>query len=505
MAALAEFYLAYGLAAEALTTLQEAQPPQSPDADQPQFARIADIAHLLRREPIAASSTLLADLASCAPVDLPLWRALAAAATHDAKGVARDAEAARAVLSNVPEPLLQLFAFTLAEAADDDVAVLRAMASAVRNTNIDSPEAESARFLIQARIAHAEGDAADEAAFLTRAAAHDGTVPGVTAKVELAALHARQDGPAAAGAEMVLADVARVYRSETVGQTAAAYLAERRLRLGDYATALAVADASAGPVGARRTDSRGAAMAAKILRKLLVEPAGNAPPDRGERLALYWRYEGYATPGAQGDDIRLGAARAMLAEDMPAAALDLLETIAVSPETMLLRATAEARAGDATAALLMLQALPADDAVHRIMADALLRVGRPNEAAQQLDGLADLSDRVRRTALLVAATDWPAAASACDALLHDPALDGALRHEVADRYSLAAALAGRPADPEVTAEPGSLAASVLPALPTTDNDPAADGPASLTSMRSALARARQIETLLPQIDPKQGS
>ena len=528
MATLAEFYLGNGLAAEALSAVQQAQIAEGQDADRLRLARIADVAHLLRREPIAVASPLLAEPADCARADLPLWRALEAAAAHDAKAVAREAEAAQGVLRNVPEPLLQLFAFAIAEAADDNLGVLRAMASAVRNTAIGGPEEEAARFLVQARIARAEGDAADAAAFLTRAAAHDRTLPGATAKVELAALQAMRDGPDAAPAEMVLADAARVYRSDSLGQTAATYLAEQRLRHGDYAAALAVADASAGPVATRRTDSRGAALAARILRKLLVEPAagaaaapGSAAPAAGpspaERLALYWRYEGYATPGVQGDDIRLGAARIMLAEDLPAPALELLETVAASPEAMLLRATAEARAGDPAAALVMVQAMPQGDEVHRIAADALSRMGRPGDAAQQLEGMAGVADRVRRTSLLAAATDWPATEAACDALLHDPALAGAARRQVADRYSLALALDGGKADPAVTAEPGSLAAGVLAALPDAGsdaaadagsdaaNDPAADRYDALGRMRSALAHARQIEMLLPSTETKRGS
>jgi hypothetical protein len=337
-----------------------------------------------------------------------------------------------------------------------------------------------------------------------------------------------QDGPDAAAAEMVLADVARVYRADALGQTAATYLAEQRLRHGDYAAALAVADASAGPVATRRTDSRGAALAARILRKLLVDapaapagaPASAAPapgPGPAERLALYWRYEGYATPGVPGDDIRLGAARIMLAEDLPSPALELLEVVAASPEAMLLRATAEARAGDPAAALVMVQAMPQGDEVRRIAADALSRMGRPGDAAQQLAGVAGIDDQIRRTALLAAATDWPAAASACDALLHDPALAGAARRQVADRYSLALALAGGKADPTVTAEPGSLAAGVLAALPDARpdagpeagsdaaNDPESDRSDQLDRMRNALAHARRIEKLLPSIETNQGS
>ena len=478
MATLAEFYLGNGLAAEALSAVQQAQIAEGQDADRLRLARIADVAHLLRREPIAVASALLAEPADCARADLPLWRALEAAAAHDAKAVAREAEAAQGVLRNVPEPLLQLFTFAIAEAADDNLGVLRAMASAVRNTAIGGPEEEAARFLVWGRIARAEGDAADAAAFLTRAAAHDRTLPGATAKVELAALRAMRDGPGAAPAEMVLADAARVSRSNSLGQTAATYLAEQRLRHGDYAAALAVADASAGPVAGRGKDGRGAALAARILRKLLVEPAagaaaaaGSAAPAAGpspaERLALYWRYEGYATPGVQGDDIRLGAARIMLAEDLPAPALELWKPsrprrrrCCCGPRPRRGRENQRQRWSGAGHAA---RRRGAPDRRRCAEPD-----GRPGDAAQQLEGMAGVADRVRRTSLLAAATDWPATEAACDALLHDPALAGAVRRQVADRYSLALALDGGKANSAVTAEPGSLAAGVLGRYPMRD-------------------------------------
>jgi hypothetical protein len=505
MAALAQFYLGYGLAAEALSVLQQTQPAPSGDAQKARFATLADIAHLLRREPIAADASLLAAPAGCTRSYLPLWQALAAATGHDGNTVTRLAKPAQDLLRMVPEPLLQRFAYAIAEAAPNDVAVQRAMASAVRNTNEGSPENVAERFLIQARIAAAEHDAADQVAFLERAAADYGTVAGATARVELAGLRSKEDGDLGTAAEVVLADSARVYRADELGQTAAAYLAERRLRLGDYATALAVADASAGPVATRRTDSRGAAMAARILRQLLVRPASADLPPPEERLVLYWQYEGYATPGPQGDDIRLAAARMMLAEDMPAAALALLNSVGATAEVLLLRATAEARGGDPAAALVMLQALPTDDAAHRATADALVRLGRPDDAAQQLDGLAGIADRMRRTELLAVAADWPAVVRACDELLRDPTLDGAMRRAVADRYSLALALSGQSPDHDVKPHAGSLGARVVAALPDIAGATPMNGAPSISRVRDALMRARQIETLLPATDGKQGS
>jgi hypothetical protein len=179
--------------------------------------------------------------------------------------------------------------------------------------------------MLQARIARLTGDADDELAFLERAARYDRTVPGLAAKARLAALRIAGDPPQAARSEAILADIARTYRSESVGQEAAEQYAEHRLHLGDYRSALAIADETAGPASGRSRDSRGAALAARILRILMVEaPATATLPEPAARLALYWRYEGYATPGAKGDDIRIGAARIMLAQEVPDPAVEVL-------------------------------------------------------------------------------------------------------------------------------------------------------------------------------------
>ena len=136
-------------------------------------------------------------------------------------------------------------------------------------------------------------------------------------------------------------------------------------------------------------------MAARILRVLMTGPADSRLPDPAERTALYWHYDGYATPGAKGDDIRLGAARLMLNQDLGSAALDVLRQlsaeIAATPEARVIRAQAEARAGDPAVALLLAHDLPANNDTRRVAAEALARMGRPGEAAHQLDANLDLA------------------------------------------------------------------------------------------------------------------
>jgi hypothetical protein len=513
MAALAEFYLAYGLGEEALAAAADgaADDTATPD-DHTRLVRDADIARLLKGEQLDPASPLLASPPGCERTDAALWRALASAAAHDADGVAQAAGGAGLALRRVPEPLLQRLAYRIADAVNDNKAALLAMAGAVRNTEVGIPEDEAARFLLQARLAQFGNDPGDYETFLERAAQHDLTVPGLIAKARLAALRVTHEDPDTAHNEAVLADLARTYRFEAFGQRAAEHYAERRMQQGDYASALAIADESAGPTsptGERTSASRGAMLAARILRILLVDPGKDktALPAPSERLALYWRYQGYTTPGDKGDDIRIGVARLMLAQRLPDAALGVLRQVAGStaaaPDVVMLRAEAEARAGDAAAALTMLQAVPDGDATHRIAAAALERIGRFADAAHALDPATDLADKRQRAGLLFRAAAWSDAATAYADVLAAAGSDDAARGNAAERYALALALAGgTPPDaaPKLPESPARLLAVLQP-----EPASAPSATAALPALRGALDRARLVEQLLPPATAHQGS
>jgi hypothetical protein len=506
MAELADFYLLNGLAGESFSVATEALAGDVRSEDRERLAATGGIARLLLREPLDPAAPMPAISPDCETPDAPIWRALTAAAAADAETVASNAEAAAtAALRLVPEPLLELVVFRITDAAGDNLASLRAMAGALRNTDMGLPEDEAGRFLLQARIARLGGDSDEERAFLERAAAHDHTAPGLIAKARLAALRVAKDAADADTSEAILADIARTYRSEPVGQEAAENYAERRLRLGDYASALAVADETAGPASSRIRDSRGAELAARILRVLLAEaPGADTLPDPADRLALYWRYEGYATPGAKGDDIRIGAARLMLTTGVPAAAVDLLRQLsdatAAQNPTRLLRSTAEARAGDPNFALSVLPGMQDGDEPRRIASTALARLGRFADAAHRLDGLADRSDKERRAALLFQAESWSDAAAAYAELLVDAGVAGDARNDVAERYALALALSG------------GTPIKNLPTLPDQPTDlllvvPPPSGTAKTgDAVRDALDHAERIERLLaPTPTQQQGS
>jgi hypothetical protein len=507
VAALAEFYLANGLGHEAVAAATDALAFDTSPEARLRLSRDADIGRLSKGEKLSADSPLLSNPANCQRTDASLWRDLGAAAEGDAEGAARDPEVAAAALRVLPGPLQRALAFRIVAAVGDNLDALRAMAGAMRNATAELPEDEAGRFLLQARIAGLTGDHAEYAVFLERAARFDTTAPGVMAKALLAAIRASAGGPGAAHAEAVLIDIARTYRHDSVGQEAAEQYAELRLRRHDYATALAMADESAGPRGPHPRQSRGADLVLRILRLLFIDPATAALPEPTERIALFLRYGGYTTPGEKGDDVRVAAARLMLAHHLPDAALDTLrqlsETTAATPEASQMLATAEAYGGDPAKALDLVKALPDDIAAHRIAAEALRRMRQPLQAAHALDGAVELADRERRASLLFEAEAWPDAVSAYADLLRDPLLPATARNDLATRYALAVAMNG-PAT-NVTAmklpdAPGRLLAAVPPVASDANGTPP-----SLRALRSALERARRIETLLDPPTVHQGS
>jgi hypothetical protein len=524
LAAFAEFYLAHGLAGEALEAASEglagddasagASRP-SPDDDATRLRRDADLARLMKGEQIATASPLLAAPADCASPDLALWQALAAATVPDPAGIERTMAKAQAALRTLPEPVRSILAYRLADAVEDGSSALPLIAEALRNTAQDTQEDRAAGWLLDGRLAAAKGHSEDAAKFLTKAAGTGRSLPALQAKVRLVELAARADAPLSRHDEATLADIARVYRDDALGQGAAAELAERKLRENNFPAALDIADQSARAGGRQRVSERGgAALIGRILRTLLISPRQAHLPQPAQRAALFLPYQGYATPGADGDDIRLAAARLLLAQGLPQAALDAAHQLAAptiaSPAGLATLATAEALGGDPAKALALLHDAPPDADLHRAAALALARLDRPAEAAGQLDGLTDLADRLRRASLLATAKDWAAAAAAYADLLHDHDLKPEARAEASDRYGLAIVLSGGRPDPGLRLPDNGLAARALAVLPaqTAAAPPATpdmSARSAVDAVRDALQRARAIDTLLPPAAANQGA
>lgn len=508
VAAFAEFLVSHGLYPEALELLDGRTTETMTETMQVRLQRLRDVARLLRRLPIDAGSPLLTDLPTCEREDLGLWQALAAAAAGETATVVRLAPRARAALRGTPERLRFAFTFVLADAVGDDLEALKTLVGPIRSAAPATDAEAAGRNWLLARIAGLEGSSEEERLNLVRAARSSHTIPGLFASARLAAAQAAQGAGAATNPEMQraearLVDFARTYRFDTLGEEAAMLFAQLLLGRGDLSGALVAADGASQSGSRPGAESRGANLAAKILRLLLVDAEGKPLPPAAERLALYWRYEGYATPGERGDDIRLGAARLMLEQGLAEAALDTLRQLAPTttqtPPAVLLMARAETAAsqGDPQRALALLRALPVTDEVRRIAATALARLGRPAEAARELDGMRGIADQTARAGYFYAARSWPEATAAYAELLREPGLDAAARADATNRYVGAAALSPQP----VVAVPSELLA--LKDAGTTALLHLASEPASATSgrqgieqVRSAIERAKRIETLL---------
>lgn len=499
-ASLAEFYALNELTREALAVLSLPLQEQPTGALRERLERVRDVARLLGREAVSPGSPLLAEAADCARQDLPLWRALVAAVSGDPTTLAKLAPQARAALRDIPADLRLAFVVIMAETVEEDAETLRTLLAAIRTGPELRPDQQAQRSMLMAKLARLEGNRADETLHLDRAARSGRNVPAIQARMRLAALNLSRPGAEGQRSEAQLMDFARTYRFDPLGEEAAILYAQRLLERGDLATALAVAEGASQANQRSTLESRGARLAAQALRLLLVDAKGMSLPPGNERLALYWQYEGYATPGERGDDIRRGALRLMLEEGLADAALDvsrqLTPATARQPEAALLIARAEAMAaqGDPQRAMALLRGLPESPGAHRIAAMALGRMGKPFEAAQELQSLRELPDRLLRAEWLFQAQAWLEAANAYAELLRDPALDATKRAEATARLASASALARqRPSvAPELLA-PESSATTLLQLSGDTT------GPTrGVAAARSAISRSRQIESLLPE-------
>jgi hypothetical protein len=497
-AALAEFYAAHELTREALEVLTAAQAEAPAGALRERLERVRDIARLLLGRPVPPGSALLAEAPDCAREDLPLWRALAAATSGDAATLAALAPRARAALRDIPQNLRLALAQRLADAVDNDPATLRTLLGAIRPATGLTPQQAAARNWQYARLARQEGNRAEEAQYLELAGRAGGrSLPELYSRARLAALNLSRPGAEGRRAEAQVNDLLRTYRFDAVGEEAAVAYATRLLEQGALAQALAVAD-GASQASARRTESRGAVLAADALRRLLAEDQP-LPPD--ERLGLFWQYEGYATPGERGDDIRLAAIRLLLRQGLADAARDLGQQLtpaaAREPAAALLLAQAEAQAaqGDPRRALALLGPLPPGDAARRVAAAALARLGRPEEAAAQLEPLRQTADLSRRAELLFEARAWRAAGSAYGTLLRDAGLPAEARADATSRLASASALAQQ--RPGVAAELLAPEAATAALLQLTET--AAAPPAGIANVRNAIERSKRIEALLPPV------
>jgi hypothetical protein len=180
-------------------------------------------------------------------------------------------------------------------------------------------------------------------------------------------------------------------------------------------------------------------------------------------------------------------------------------TAQATPAVLLIaRAEATAVQGDPQRSLALLRALPPLDEARRIAAIALARLGRPADAAEELKGLRGIADLGNRARHLYAAQAWQDAAAAYADLLRQPALDATARTEATGRYVSAASrspqrAAAVPAELLTLQDAGTRALLQLANEPMPAIEP---GRPRMASVRSALDRAKRVETLLPPAESR---
>ncbi len=424
---LAQFLLGRGFALEATGVLAVAaqQHPELPD--QPRFRLLRGAAELLAGRNAEAGDDLRRALAAGGGDEARLWVAAARTAAGDPIAAANLALLPRwtALVLTYPPDLRAPLAALLAEAA---VAGGR-LDEAQKLLDVGRAAAGSAG--MRARLSYLDGrrleTAGDTEAALAAYAAAAQLDPGRgRAQGELAGtlLQLGQQRLTPAEAVARLDGLRHTWRGDAVEFDVLRQLGRLQLETGDYAAGLrtlkrAVSDHADLPGAAEATRQ----MAAAFEQLFLAEGADRLPPITA--LAVWDEFRELTPPGEKG---RLMIRR--LADRLVAA--DLLDRAAALVEGLLPGAGAGERAalgarlaeirildGKPEAALATLQqtsapALPPDVSRRRSLAQAqaLLALGRQEEALAAIDKDAGLDAELLRARLYRSRNDWPRAATA---------------------------------------------------------------------------------------------
>ncbi|WGF87614.1 hypothetical protein [Marinivivus vitaminiproducens] len=415
----ARTYFAAGLAHEALGVLK-ALPTDDRDAD---LLRAA--AHLLSgRAP--GDAAFAPDGTACMDVDTALWWAAAdALAGRPAMAVARVSPRAIDRLAAYPVPHRRALGLILAEAALDAGDARRADAL-IALTAETGPEGEDLGRLLylKGRLSKDRGDYADAGRSWQEAIGLPGE-SGLEAVLALGGL----PPDAVAGLSGDLPRRLEALMHDWRGHPAAAALPERAieryLAAGHVDQALAV-------LARLYADSRNAAQRAELAGQATrLVTAGFEDGDNPQAaIERFWRFESVIAGDAQGNALRLRAARALLDAGLPDAAIDASTTAEGSdrsqaPGLATLRAEAHLAAGrpaDALAELAATRGGPTD--AHRerelLAARALAYQERFAEAAGLLHERDDLAARSLAADLLWRGRFWSEARDAYRGLLDAP-------------------------------------------------------------------------------------
>jgi hypothetical protein len=307
---------------------------------------------------------------------------------------------------------------------------------------------------LRGRLAAARGDYAGAAASWKEAAELPGE-GGLRAILALAEADLESGGLDEAAALSSLDRLAYDWRGHPLQLDIARLSATIHEHRGDLLEALAVLEELALGNAGQPIRRAAARLASDLMRRAYADPP---PALTIDQMAAFWRYEGFVPPSAEDANLRLGFARALIAQDLPQPAIRLLEPIARSAEQPLadqaidLLAEGHLGANQPLKALDVLRATAPKAAAarpdrNRLAARALAALGRFAEAAGVLhDDGGDDTARLQADYLWKAGL-WSEAAAAYHKLLQNgPAQDqpDAARRAVV-RLAAAAHMANRPA------------------------------------------------------------
>ena len=444
--ALAGFYLARLMPQEALQVLRA--------ADEPAPTRIWLEAIALALAERAGASAARASLASaCHAPDTELWQAVLDAADGALAQQAFEREAIPLRLAAYPVDLRIELALRLAEAGIDAGAAPAAIERFLGMVEQVAPADQAlARLLyLRGRLAAARGDFAAARAYWGEAAALPGEA-GLRATLALVSSQLDDGELDETAALSALERLAYDWRGHPAQLAIARLTSAIHERRGDVSLALhAIEEVALGAEG-RPSGRTAARLASDLIRRTYTDPASARPLDR---LAAFWRYEGFVPPGSEGTDIRLAVARALGSRGLPNAAVRLMEPLVratddpAHQQVVDLLAESYLAADEPTRALDLLRATSPRASASRparnlSAARALAALGRFAEAAGVLHDNPDAAARPLRADLLWKAGLWREAAAAYRDLVGASPQDQPDPESVV-RFAAAAYMAAEPA------------------------------------------------------------
>jgi hypothetical protein len=419
--ALAEFYLAHGLASEAFGETVIIASIDKPAAAQPAVRLIAGAAQLLQGRITEARKTLK-DPVLDGLDEAALWRAAADAAATAPPAVTQPFERHGALLLGYPRALRLPLSQLLIESAIA-AGQLHPAQHLLAAARADSPPAGDSALLdvLEARLRLAAGDRAGARDAFARASASSSAKAQALAEAELVELELADGRIDAAQARERLDRLRFTWRGDGFEARLLLRLSQLANDLGDPAGALRTLRQVTSHFRGQREATMATERMAAIFQSLYLEGAADrlAPV---AAVALYHEFRELTPPGDAGQRIVLGLAERLTAMELPGTAASVLEPVLLATTEPARRAelgTALARANDqagkpeavlAALASSHAEALP-DSLVsirRRLQAKALIDFGQHDDALAVLAQLNGQDATKLRSEIYRRRGDWTA-------------------------------------------------------------------------------------------------